>query len=375
MTINGRVQIRRTVYWLSGKGTIVPVDTWLGIDQHRHSPGVREMCCREATSDSFRHAAEDLCRVGQIRLSHETVRSLVEDEGRRAVQSQHGGKVKPSWSAQDCVGPNGTDTCLISGSDGVSVPMVTETEKAKRRALRRRRGPKARTRRRQIRCGSDHAYKEFKLVTFYDCSKEHQYALGTSGDHKVLGQLMRRAAGWLKLDQADICYSVSDGADWIRNQYNQRLPMLDANILDYYHLRDHVIGASYKVFGESTPAALSWRESMMKIILEQGPLTFLDVVGDLHRSLRAKVKRAALASLRNYVAKRVAMLEYPTFRSKDYEIGSGPTEAYCKTLTSRLKGPGMRWDRPHAEGLMALAAVRSSGLWQQYWHQQRRAAG
>ena len=177
-----------------------------------------------------------------------------------------------------------------------------------------------------------------------------------------------------KLDQADISYSVSDGANWIRNQYNQRLPMLDANILDYYHLREHVIGASYKVFGESTPAALSWRESMMEIILKQGPLAFLDVVGALHRTLRAKVKRTALASLRNYVAKRVTMLEYPTFRSKDYEIGSGPTEAYCKTLTSRLKGPGMRWDRPHAEGLMALAAVRSSGLWQQYWQLQRHAA-
>ncbi len=43
--------------------------------------------------------------------------------------------------------------------------------------------------------------------------------------------------------------------------------------------------------------------------------------------------------LRNDVAKRVEMLEYPTFRSKDYVIGSGPTEAYCKTLTSRLRGP------------------------------------
>ena len=369
------MHIRRTVYWLPGQGTIAPVDTWLGIDQHRHSPGVREMCCREATSDSFRHAAEDLRRVGQIQLSPETVRSLVEDEGRRAHQCQHAGTLKPSWSARDCKGPNGTDSCLITGADGVKVPMVTETEKAKRRALRCRRGPKARTRRRQIRRGSDYAYKEFKLVTFYDGYKEHQYALGTSGDHQALGRLMRRAAGCLKLDQADICYSVSDGADWIRNQYNQRLPMLDANILDYYHLREHVIGASYKVFGESTSAALSWRESMMEVMLEQGPLAFLDVVGDLNRSLRSKVKREALSSLRNYVAKRISMLEYPTFRSKGYEIGSGPTEAYCKTLTSRLKGPGMRWDRPHAEGLMALAAVRSSGLWQQYWQQQRRAAG
>ena len=347
------------------------MDAWLGIAQHRYSPGVREMCCREATSDSFRHAAEDLSRVGQIHLSHETVRTIVEAEGRRAAEAQQRGPLRPDWTAADCRAPQGEGTCLITGADGVKVPLVTESEKAKRRALRRRRGPEARQRRRRMHRGSDQAYKEFKLVAFYDSAKEHQYAVGTSGNHQVLGRLMRRVAGWLKLDTADVSYSVADGADWIRNQYNQRLPMLEANILDYYNLREHVIAASYKVFGESTPEATAWREEMMGVILDDGPLAFLDRVGELRRSLRAKGKRDALESLRKYVAKRVTMLEYPTFKEKHYEIGSGPTEAFCKTLTSRLKGPGMRWDRPKAEGLMALAAIRVSGLWEQYWRQQR----
>ena len=34
----------------------------------------------------------------------------------------------------------------------------------------------------------------------------------------------------------------------------------------------------------------------------------------------------------------------------------------------------MPWDRLHAEGFVALAAVRSSGLCQQYWQEQRRTA-
>tara|TARA_B100001964_G_scaffold240067_1_gene309051 strand:+ start:465 stop:1532 length:1068 start_codon:yes stop_codon:yes gene_type:complete len=350
---------------------VAPADAWLGIAKHRHSPGVREMCCREATSDSFRHAAEDLLRVGQIRLSHDTVRTIVEAEGRRAVEAQQRGYVRPDWSAEDCQGPQGAGTCLITGADGVKVPLVTETEKAKRRALRRRSGPKARRRRRRMRRGSDQAYKEFKLVVFYDPSKAHQYAVGTSRNHKALGRLMRRTAGWLKLDQADVSYSVTDGAEWIRNQYNRQLPMLEANVLDYYHLREHVIAASHAVFGQSTPEAIAWREDIMGVVLQDGPLALLDRVGDLRRSLRAKVKREELESLRKYVAKRVEMLEYPTFKAKNYEIGSGPTEAFCKTLTSRLKGPGMRWDRRHAEALMALAATRSSGMWKQYWTHQR----
>jgi len=44
---------------------------------------------------------------------------------------------------------------------------------------------------------------------------------------------MRQAAGKLKLDQADLAYSVSDAAEWIRKQYRIQLPMLKANILDY----------------------------------------------------------------------------------------------------------------------------------------------
>ena len=368
------MQVVRTVYWSDTEGTAAPVDRWLGIDRRRHSPGVREMCCREASSSSFRQAAEDLRRVGQIGLTHEVLRTIVEAEGRQAAAAQHRGRLQPGWTAAYCPAADGEGTCVITGADGVKVPLVTEAEKTKRRANRRRRGPKARRRRTRMRRGSDQAYKEFKLAAFYDPSKDHQYVAGTSGDHNVLGRLMRRMAGWIDLGSADVSYSVTDGADWIRRQYNQRLPMLAANVLDYYHLREHVIAVSYRVFGEGTPEATSWREEMMGLAVESGPLALLDRVGELRRSLWAPAKRKALAQLRQYVAKRMEMLEYPTFVADGYEIGSGPTEAFCKTLTSRLKGPGMRWDRPAAEGLMALAAIRSSGLWAQYWEDQRRDA-
>ena len=55
-------------------------------------------------------------------------------------------------------------------------------------------------------------------------------------------------------------------------------------------------------------------------------------------------------------------------------IGSGPTEAFCKTLTSRLKGSGMRCDKPNAEAIMPLAALEHSHLWHSYWPHQRKAA-
>ena len=365
--------VRRTVYYNRLRGSVTPLDQWLGMSQRRYSPGVREMCCREASRSSFRRAAEDLGRVGQIHLSHETLRSVVELEGLEGLKQQRCGVLGPDWTVGDCVEERSNKSCVITGADGVMVPLVTEQEKAKRRRRRKRRR-KGLSRRRRIRRGSDQHYKEFKILTFYDQSHEHQYAVGTSGDHEVLGRLMRREGRKLRLDQADLAYSVCDGADWIRRQYGLQLPMLDDNVLDYYHLREHVIVAGYALFGEGDKESLAWREQVCGCILDQGPVALLESLVALRKKLRAKTKRKALNDLIGYIARRLDMLDYPRFRASGYDIGSGPTEAFCKTLTSRLKGPGMRWDKPHAEAMMALASIRSSRLWSVYWQKQRNTA-
>lgn len=350
---------------------MTPVDQWLGFSHNRYSPGVRELCSREASGSSFRRSCEDLARVGQIYVTHETMRMIVEAEGQQALQQQRTGTLGPAWSVVDCRSQRDGLSCVITGADGVKVPLVTEQEKAKRR--RRRKGTRCRqATRARIRRGSDQRYKEFKILTFYDPSGQHQYAVGTSGNHQVLGRLMRREGRKLRLDKADLAYSVSDGADWIRRQYQDKLPMLKANILDYYHLREHVIKASQAVFGLDNPQARNWRQQITGIILEQGPVEALEHITGLYKRLRARSKRKALEGLIGYIGQRLDMLDYPRFQQANYQIGSGPTEAFCKTLTSRLKGPGMRWDKVHAEALMALASVRSSGLWQSYWDTQRK---
>jgi len=74
------------------------------------------------------------------------------------------------------------------------------------------------------------------------------------------------------------------------------------------------------------------------------------------------------------VAKRVNMTDYPSYRQLGYDCGSGPTESFCGTLTSRLKGRGMHWDPDNAESMMALASIYHSGQWREYWSRQRAAA-
>lgn len=373
MTINGRLEFRRTVFWNAQLGTAVPLDILLGVTTGKFSPGVREMCCRESLNCAFTPAGKNLKRTAQLAISSFAIRTIVESQGRHVLFQQAGGQVRPDFTADDCA-----DKTVITGADGVMVPLVTEGQKHKRRETEKRKrgeqGRKSTARHGRPRRGSDGPYKEFKVVAFYSKDKKHQYAIGTSGNHKKLGRLMRREAARIKLTQAEVKYSIADGAGWILKQYNQQLPMLDENIVDYYHLQEHVTETSQKLFGEGTAESVAWREKIMGVVWKQGSLVMLDRLGELLKALRSPAKRQALKALRKYVGSRVAMTDYPSFRAEGYDCGSGPTESVCGRLTQRLKGSGMRWDISNAEGMMALASIYYSGQWDTYWKQLRKAS-
>ena len=346
------------------------MDALLGIVQERYSAGVREMACGLSLNDAFVPASKMLSRTAQLTISHSALRELVEREGHRAEQLIRHEQYGPDWTSEDC-----TDQTVISGADGVMVPLVTDVQKKKRRASetarQQRQGRKSTRKRGRPKSGSDGPYKEFKIVSFYDPDKSHKYAVGTSGNHQVLGRQMRREAKKIQMGRARVKYSVTDGAEWIARQYHSQLPMLDENILDYYHLRDHVVATSHVLYGEGAKKAQAWREDMMGLVWDQGSLVLLDRLGHYLRRHRSGPKREALKSLREYVGKRVNMTDYPSYRKAGYDCGSGPTESFCGTLTARLKGRGMRWDKENAEAIMALGSLYYSNLWSDYWGQQR----
>jgi hypothetical protein len=197
--------------------------------------------------------------MAQLRISGSTVRELVESEGRAVLTAQQKGSLRPAFTAAQY-----TAGTLISGTDGVQVPMVTEQQKQKRRetesAKRIEQGRSSTASVGRPKQGSDGPYKEFKLVTFYDPDKSHCHVVATGGDCEAARRLMRREARRLQLSQAKVKYAVSDGAEWIVHQYRRQLPMLEEHILDYYHLRDHVIQTSHVLYGEGTEKATRWRE-------------------------------------------------------------------------------------------------------------------
>jgi hypothetical protein len=311
---------------------------------------------------------------------------VVEAEGKAVLAEQRAGALAVRWTAADCRVPDGdgrpTETTRIYlGSDAVKVPLVTEAEKQKRRAKvrhkRRRRGRKCRPLPRAKR-GADQRYKEFKIVTHYDQGREHRLVSVTQGNHQTAGQLMRRDAARVRLDQADDKVGLVDGAPWLKNQVKRQSLPLDALGLDFYHLADNVHKARRAVYGED-PAGVSdtagqrWASAVLHTAKHEGYEALVSQLEAWRGPLRGR-KRAAAAQLLGYVTDRSEMIQYPAFVARGWDIGSGPTESMCRATTERLKGAGMRWDGDNAEALMALEALDQSGQWEAYWTGRRQRA-
>ena len=280
------------------------------------------------------------------------------------------GTIPPSFTAADC--PDGV---MVTGADGVFVPVVPETQKARRRATEwaRRKAEGRRSTRRPGRPkkGAEGDYKEAKVLAFYNQGKTKTHVVATLGDSEKLGRMMRREGAKVKLAEAAFSYSVADGAKWIERQYKLNLPMLKARVLDWYHFKEHVVETSHAVYGEASSKAKSWQKKMLDAAWDHGSLVMLHRLWPYVRC-HTDERRASLESLRDYVAPRISKTDYPSFRGQGYDCGSGPTESQCGTLTARVKGAGMRWDSDNVEAMLALAALDHSQQWAAYWKLQRR---
>ena len=372
-TINGRVRLRRRRWHSPVEGTTVPLDPWIDVTEASISLGVREMACRlNGDAKNFDKSAANLKRAAQVSLSGETLRQLVEQEGKRVLRLEQSGSLPVVWSATDCQTESGA-TRVYFGSDGVMVPTVTDCEKqSRRRNIKEKRRARAKKSRPlpPPKTGADQKYKEFKIVGYYDQDQEHRLVCGTRGNHQAAGRMMRRQANRIQLDRADEKVGLVDGAKWIRNQVaRQNLP-LDALGLDFYHLSEHVHQARRDIYGEEDEAGKQWAGELLHTFKHEGFDKTWEKLVAWRTEQRGSRRRRVADQLMAYVAERRDMIRYPEFLEKDWQIGSGPTEATCKTLTARLKGSGMRWDPGNAEALMALEALTQSGQWESYWQSQ-----
>jgi hypothetical protein len=161
---------------------------------------------------------------------------------------------------------------------------------------------------------------------------------------------------------------LADGARWLWELADMHFP--DAiQILDWYHLAEHVHGSAAILFGEGNPAARRWSESRKAELWNGQVAKTLRCLRSLLKSMRAKSKRETLRQLIGYLENNRRRINYPRYRALGLRVGSGQVEGACKTLVGgRCKQAGMRnWNRPGAEGVLRLRAALQTNDYHALW--------
>lgn len=332
------------------------------------------MACRlNNDAASFDKAAANLERTAQIKMSVEQLRLLVETEGRCVLAAQQSCAIRPAFTSQDCtVRGDSKKTRMYVGIDGVMVPLITDDEKKKRRektVQKRRVAEQAGKRMRPLparRHGADQSFKEFKTITFYDELNQHRHIVLSRAKRIKTGPILRREAERLEFSQTDERIANVDGASWIPPQLEDAELRLHGMGLDFYHLSENVHKARRRVYGEDSETGKVWATDCLHQFKHEKYEQVYEKLLAWRADLRGG-KRTAATKLLNYVVERRNMISYPEFIDKGWQIGSGPTEARCKTSTSRLKRSGQRWDGGNAERVAALTNLRDSDQWDSYW--------
>jgi hypothetical protein len=136
-------------------------------------------------------------------------------------------------------------------------------------------------------------------------------------------------------------------------------------VVDYYHASERLWHMAEALFGTS-PRVHAWVRKMQKLLLKPGGVgRVLHSAAALRSRLQVRGQRwTNFRKAYRYLQTRRRHLRYAAYRRLGLPIGSGVTEAACKTVyTQRLKLSGMRWKWPGAQPILTLRTLLLSGVW------------
>lgn len=137
-------------------------------------------------------------------------------------------------------------------------------------------------------------------------------------------------------------------------------------IVDYFHAAQRLTTMAEALFGAGREAS-AWAARMRKLLTKpNGPFRVLHAAAAMKsRRTMPAARKKLFRQAYNYLRTRTSHLQYAEFRRQGLPIGSGITEAACKTVfTQRLKLSGMRWTGPGAQTILDLRVLLLSGLWE-----------
>jgi len=141
-------------------------------------------------------------------------------------------------------------------------------------------------------------------------------------------------------------------------------------VVDYFHACEYIYKMSEALFSDHKRAQ-AWARKMCRWLKTKprGIYRVLHSAAAIRpRTFVDGAKRKQYNDAYNYLRKRIRFLDYRQYRRDHLPIGSGVTEAACKTVfTQRLKQSGMTWKLEGGQWIVDLRVVQLSGLWPQVY--------
>jgi hypothetical protein len=353
-TLHGEVTVSRAYYYCQRcHQSYLPYDEVLGLNDNL-SPGVRPLVCLAGTLAPFVDAAEDvLRRFARVRLSASTVLRCTEGEGERLrAQNKEGRMVQPSQPEPGWTAERETDQpAAYVGLDAFSVPMQ---------------GPGA----------GPAEHRMMYTALLYTPDKKHTRYL-VNFDLEPLAEQVRFQARACGVAEVKDLVAITDGGNGLEEALYRNLADNLPTVLDWYHAAEHVCAFAKVLHPQDAQACTEWSGQAKDLLYEQGGEALLKALHALTLPPRTSAAvREELRKLIGYFENNRHRTDYPSYRTRGWDIGSGPTEAGCKIIGERLKGSGMRWVEDGAATVATLRALYVSGpkLWDGFWQQPHRKA-
>ncbi len=145
--------------------------------------------------------------------------------------------------------------------------------------------------------------------------------------------------------------------------------MIVTIVVDVIHVIHYLHTIAMLLCAKDRKRADAWVAHILGQLLTRHPL---DVVATIrqtatNRKLAAE-ERTELEAAVDYLRKNSLHIEYSRFLAEGLPIATGVIEGACRHLIQdRLGITGARWGLAHAEAILKLRAIRTSGDWDEYW--------
>jgi hypothetical protein len=124
---------------------------------------------------------------------------------------------------------------------------------------------------------------------------------------------------------------------------------------------------SEALFGKSSKEGQQWYGRMRHWLRDRdhGVSHLLrSAMQHYHRRKLSKANEEEFWKAYRYLRNHSRLMNYAHYRRQGLPIGSGVTEAACKTVfTQRIKRSGMRWGNEFGQVIVDLRVIYLSGIW------------